>query len=60
MKRRVRYLYSGNTTRQHRVTVTDLAQRFGISEMTIRRDLNFLARQYNISELMGAGGVISL
>ena len=39
--------------RQHKVTVTDLAQRFGISEMTIRRDLNFLARQYNISRTHG-------
>ena len=39
--------------RQHKVKVTDLAQRFGISEMTIRRDLNFLARQYNISRTHG-------
>ena len=39
--------------RQHKVTVTELAQRFGISEMTIRRDLNFLARQYNISRTHG-------
>lgn len=29
--------------RYHRVDVKDLARQFGASEMTIRRDLNFLA-----------------
>ena len=35
--------------KQHKVSVNELAQRFGISEMTVRRDLNSLACQYNIS-----------
>ena len=38
--------------RQHKVTVTDLAQRFGISEMTIRRDLNFWLVNITSPELM--------
>ena len=34
--------------KQHKVTVTELAEKFDISEMTVRRDLNSLAREYNI------------
>ena len=33
--------------------VNELAKRFGISEMTVRRDLNLLARQYNITRTHG-------
>lgn len=39
--------------KQHKVEVNELARVFGISEMTIRRDLNFLARQYNITRTHG-------
>lgn len=39
--------------KQHKVSVNELAQRFGISEMTVRRDLNSLACQYNISRTHG-------
>ena len=39
--------------KQHKVTVGDLAQKFGISEMTVRRDLNSLAGQYNITRTHG-------
>ena len=38
---------------QHEVKVSDLAQQFNTSEMTIRRDLNFLTRQYNITRTHG-------
>ena len=37
---------------KHQVDVTELAKYFQTSEMTIRRDLNFLAREHNIQELM--------
>lgn len=39
------------------VTVKDLSARFGISEMTIRRDLKELSEQYNITRTHG-GAVI--
>ena len=39
--------------KQHKVEVNDLARRFDISEMTVRRDLNFLACQYNITRTHG-------
>ena len=39
--------------KQHKVEVNELAKRFGISEMTVRRDLNLLARQYNITRTHG-------
>lgn len=39
--------------KQRKVEVNDLAEKFGISEMTIRRDLNFLAQQYNITRTHG-------
>ena len=39
--------------KQHKVTVTELAEKFDISEMTVRRDLNSLAREYNISRTHG-------
>lgn len=39
--------------KQHKVEVNELAQRFRISEMTIRRDLNFLTKQYNITRTHG-------
>ncbi len=39
--------------KQHKVSVTELAQKFGISEMTVRRDLNSLACQYNITRTHG-------
>lgn len=44
--------------KQHEVKVSDLANHFNTSEMTIRRDLNFLARQYNITRTHG-GAVLS-
>ena len=39
--------------KQHKVSVSDLSEQFGISEMTVRRDLNSLAQQYNISRTHG-------
>lgn len=39
--------------KQHEVSVSDLSKQFGISEMTVRRDLNALAQQYNISRTHG-------
>ncbi|MEG0963164.1 MAG: DeoR/GlpR family DNA-binding transcription regulator [Lachnospiraceae bacterium] len=39
--------------KQHKVEVNELAKKFGISDMTIRRDLNFLAKQYNITRTHG-------
>ena len=39
--------------KQRKVEVNELAEKFGISEMTIRRDLNFLAQQYNITRTHG-------
>lgn len=39
--------------KKHRVEVKELARIFKISEMTIRRDLNFLAGQYNITRTHG-------
>lgn len=44
--------------KQHEVRVSDLAQQFNTSEMTIRRDLNFLAQQYNITRTHG-GAMLS-
>jgi DeoR/GlpR family transcriptional regulator of sugar metabolism len=44
--------------KQHQVKVSELAEIFKTSEMTIRRDLNFLAQQYNISRTHG-GAVLS-
>lgn len=38
---------------QHKVDVNELAEQFQTSEMTIRRDLNFLAQQYNITRTHG-------
>lgn len=35
------------------VSVTELSERFQTSEMTIRRDLNFLSQQYNIKRTHG-------
>lgn len=43
--------------KQHKVEVGDLARRFGISEMTIRRDLNFLSCQYNITRTHGGAAL---
>lgn len=40
-----------------RVSVKDLSERFGISEMTIRRDLKELSEQYNVTRTHG-GAVI--
>lgn len=37
----------------HKVEVKELAKRFGISEMTVRRDLNLLTKQYNITRTHG-------
>lgn len=39
--------------KQHKVEVNELSKQFGISDMTIRRDLNFLAKQYNITRTHG-------
>lgn len=39
--------------KQHKVEVGTLAKKFNISEMTIRRDLNTLAQQYNITRTHG-------
>ena len=39
--------------KQHKVEVSELSKRFGISEMTVRRDLNLLAQQYNIIRTHG-------
>lgn len=39
--------------KEHKVDVKELSERFGISEMTIRRDLNFLANEYNITRTHG-------
>lgn len=39
--------------KRHKVEVNELAKEFRISEMTIRRDLNFLAEQYNITRTHG-------
>lgn len=38
---------------KHKVEVAELAELFQTSEMTIRRDLNFLAQQYNITRTHG-------
>jgi DeoR-like helix-turn-helix domain. len=35
------------------VRVDELAEKFGTSEMTIRRDLKFLSQQYNIQRTYG-------
>lgn len=43
--------------KEHRVSVDVLAKQFGVSEMTIRRDLNFLAQQYNITRTHGGAFV---
>lgn len=42
---------------QHEVKVSDLAKQFNTSEMTIRRDLNFLAQQYNITRTHGGAAL---
>lgn len=42
---------------QHKVSVTDLARQFEISEMTARRDLNFLSCQYNITRTHGGASL---
>lgn len=39
--------------KKHKVEVGTLSQKFGISEMTVRRDLNSLAQQYNITRTHG-------
>ena len=39
--------------KQHKVTVDELSEKFGISKMTVRRDLNFLSNQYNIDRTHG-------
>lgn len=39
--------------KQHKADVADLAEKFSVSEMTVRRDLNFLAEQYNITRTHG-------
>lgn len=39
--------------KEHKVEVGELAEKFEISEMTIRRDLNALAQQYNITRTHG-------
>ena len=44
--------------KEHQVKVTDLSQQFGVSEITIRRDLSDLSQQYNISRIHG-GAVLS-
>ena len=44
--------------KQHEVEVNQLAKIFRTSEMTIRRDLNFLSGQYNITRTHG-GAVIA-
>lgn len=38
---------------KHQVNVTELSEMFQTSEMTIRRDLNFLAREHNITRTHG-------
>lgn len=43
---------------QGNVSVSTLARKFNTSEMTIRRDLNFLAQQYNIKRTHG-GAIMS-
>lgn len=43
---------------KHEVKVGDLSKRFGTSDMTIRRDLNFLAQQYNISRTHGGAAIL--
>lgn len=45
--------------RYHRVDAKDLARQFGASEMTIRRDLNFLAQQYNITRTHGGALMVN-
>ena len=44
--------------KQHQVKVGELAEMFKTSEMTIRRDLNLLAQQYNITRTHG-GAVLA-
>ncbi|MGL6202549.1 MAG: DeoR/GlpR family DNA-binding transcription regulator [Lachnospiraceae bacterium] len=41
------------------VNVGELAKKFQTSEMTIRRDLNFLASQYNIQRTHGGAAIIN-
>ena len=54
MKARMRYLEILDILQtQHEVNVSELAKHFQTSEMTIRRDLNFLAKQYNITRTHG-------
>lgn len=43
---------------EHEVKVSALAKRFDTSEMTIRRDLNILTQQYNVTRTHG-GAVLS-
>ena len=38
---------------EHTVDVKDLASRLSISDMTVRRDLNYLSSQYNITRIHG-------
>lgn len=42
---------------QHQVKVSELAEKFQTSEMTIRRDLNLLAQQYNINRTHGGAAL---
>lgn len=59
MSARMRYLEILDILqKQHEVKVSDLAEHFQTSEMTIRRDLNFLARQYNITRTHGGATLL--
>lgn len=45
--------------KKQKVEVKELADIFKTSEMTIRRDLNFLARQYNITRTHGGAVMVN-
>lgn len=44
--------------RDRKVRVTELAKHFGVSEMTIRRDLDYLSRSYNIRRTHGGAELL--
>ena len=60
MNKNERCLAILNMLQKHqKVEVNELASKFKTSEMTIRRDLNFLAQQYNITRTHGGAIMVN-